>query len=116
MSKRKFSTPGEIFNPNNKRVKNGYQSEKTLNEEPENQTYVDGSIKYVSLQNFMTFQNFTYVPGPKINIVTGANGSGKSSFLQGIVLGLGKFCREMTRFCLSQNCNILLVLRGFMAP
>ena len=38
----------------------------------------------------MTHQEFgPWKPNPRVNLITGANGSGKSSILQAIVIGLG---------------------------
>ena len=51
--------------------------------------YPDGSIVRINLKNFMTHANFDWHPGPRINLITGVNGAGKSSILQAIVLGLG---------------------------
>lgn len=49
-----------------------------------------GSIFRIQLVNFMVHQQFDYYPGPRVNMITGRNGSGKSSVLQAIVIGLGK--------------------------
>ena len=53
-------------------------------------TYKDGNICEIYLENFMTHQEFgPWKPNPRVNLITGANGSGKSSILQAIVIGLG---------------------------
>ena len=38
----------------------------------------------------MSHHDFEWKPGPKINLITGRNGAGKSSILQAIVIGLGE--------------------------
>ena len=42
-----------------------------------------GIIKRISLNNFMCHGEFEWNPNKNVNFVTGANGSGKSSILQG---------------------------------
>ena len=43
-----------------------------------------GIIKRISLNNFMCHAEFEWTPNRNVNFVTGANGSGKSSILQGL--------------------------------
>ena len=50
--------------------------------------YQPGSIVKVSLRNFMTYQQVELVPGPDLNVLIGPNGTGKSSFVCAICLGL----------------------------
>ena len=52
--------------------------------------YCLGAITYIKLTNFMSHHDFEWKPGPKINLITGRNGAGKSSILQAIVIGLGE--------------------------
>ena len=52
--------------------------------------YCLGAIQYIKLTNFMSHHDFEWKPGPKINLITGRNGAGKSSILQAIVIGLGE--------------------------
>lgn len=52
--------------------------------------YKDGNICKISLENFMTHGSLTIEPNARVNLITGVNGSGKSSILQAIVIGLGK--------------------------
>ena len=47
-----------------------------------------GIIEEVKLENFMCHGSFSWQPNKNINFLTGQNGSGKSSILQGLVLGL----------------------------
>jgi chromosome segregation ATPase len=48
-----------------------------------------GLIEHIQLTNFMCHANLAYEPGPQINFITGANGSGKSAILVGLALCLG---------------------------
>ena len=45
-----------------------------------------GIIQKVSLANFMCHGSFEWSPNRNVNFVTGANGSGKSSILQGMYI------------------------------
>ncbi|KAK4982001.1 Structural maintenance of chromosomes protein 5 [Elasticomyces elasticus] len=48
-----------------------------------------GSIVRVSLTNFVTYTNAVFHPGPSLNMVIGPNGTGKSTLVCAICLGLG---------------------------
>lgn len=48
-----------------------------------------GSIRRIKLENFLTYDAVEFEPGPRMNMVVGANGTGKSSILNAICLGLG---------------------------
>ncbi|GKY99360.1 hypothetical protein MPSEU_000890800 [Mayamaea pseudoterrestris] len=52
-------------------------------------TLKPGSIKQILLKNFLTFKDVIITPGARLNIVVGANGTGKSTILNAICLGLG---------------------------
>jgi len=58
------------------------EKEKTL-------CYKPGSIRRVKLKNFLTYSDVEFCPGPRLNIVIGPNGTGKSTILCAICLGLG---------------------------
>mmetsp|Transcript_26638 Transcript_26638/g.55195 ORF Transcript_26638/g.55195 Transcript_26638/m.55195 type:complete len:1127 (+) Transcript_26638:256-3636(+) len=51
--------------------------------------YKPGSIKRVKLKNFLTYDAVEFYPGPRLNVVVGPNGTGKSTILCAICLGLG---------------------------
>lgn len=51
--------------------------------------YKPGSILKVVMHNFMTHSNAVIRPKQRLNIVIGANGTGKSTVLNAICLGLG---------------------------
>lgn len=58
-------------------------------DEPESQ-FVKGAIVKVVLRNFMTYGGPVEIkPGPRLNLVLGPNGTGKSSFVCAMCLGLG---------------------------
>ena len=48
-----------------------------------------GAIKRLVAKNFMCHELLEMPFSPRVNIITGVNGSGKSAVLQAIVLGLG---------------------------
>uniref|UniRef100_A0A0D9XTG6 Structural maintenance of chromosomes protein 5 n=1 Tax=Leersia perrieri TaxID=77586 RepID=A0A0D9XTG6_9ORYZ len=50
--------------------------------------YVPGNIVEIELCNFMTYARLTCRPGPRLNLVIGTNGSGKSSLVCAIALAL----------------------------
>ncbi|KAI8462241.1 MAG: P-loop containing nucleoside triphosphate hydrolase protein [Monoraphidium minutum] len=49
-----------------------------------------GAIKRIRVHNFMTYSNTVEIkPGPRLNLVLGPNGTGKSSLVCAICIGLG---------------------------
>lgn len=48
-----------------------------------------GSIRRVKVTNFVTYERAEFFPGPNLNMVIGPNGTGKSSLVCAICLGLG---------------------------
>ena len=48
-----------------------------------------GAIVRVKLSNFVTYEKAEFFPGPNLNMVIGPNGTGKSSLVCAICLGLG---------------------------
>ena len=48
-----------------------------------------GSIVRVKLENFVTYTAVEFLPGPSLNMVIGPNGTGKSTLVCAICLGLG---------------------------
>ena len=57
-----------------------------------------GVIQKIKLENFMCHSELTLKPNANINFVTGANGAGKSSILQALVLGLGGDSKHTKRY------------------
>ncbi|KAK9808667.1 hypothetical protein WJX72_001584 [[Myrmecia] bisecta] len=50
--------------------------------------YARGSIMSVKVHNFMTYADATVTPGPRLNLVLGPNGTGKSSLVCALCIGL----------------------------
>ncbi|KAI9503085.1 hypothetical protein BX070DRAFT_224706 [Coemansia spiralis] len=48
-----------------------------------------GSIMHISLHNFVTYSKIDISPGPNMNMIIGPNGTGKSTVVCAIALGLG---------------------------
>jgi structural maintenance of chromosomes protein 5 len=51
--------------------------------------YQPGAIIRVKLTNFVTYSSVEFFPGPNLNMVIGPNGTGKSTLVCAICLGLG---------------------------
>ncbi|XP_012059137.1 PREDICTED: structural maintenance of chromosomes protein 5 [Atta cephalotes] len=54
-----------------------------------NDNIEEGIITYIHLENFVTYDKVTVIPGRYLNVIVGPNGSGKSTIVAAIVLGLG---------------------------
>lgn len=67
---------------------NGLQRE-TLRAEGTRRKHQPGSIVRVKLANFVTYTAVEFFPGPSLNMVIGPNGTGKSTLVCAICLGLG---------------------------
>uniref|UniRef100_A0A8I4A1B9 Structural maintenance of chromosomes protein 5 n=1 Tax=Callithrix jacchus TaxID=9483 RepID=A0A8I4A1B9_CALJA len=50
--------------------------------------FVEGSIVRITMENFLTYDICEVSPGPHLNMIIGANGTGKSSIVCAICLGL----------------------------
>lgn len=51
--------------------------------------FVEGSIVKITLTNFVTYDYCEILPGPQMNMIIGPNGTGKSTIVCAIALGLG---------------------------
>ncbi|KAI1379036.1 P-loop containing nucleoside triphosphate hydrolase protein [Hypoxylon crocopeplum] len=56
-----------------------------------------GSIVRVLVEDFVTYEHAEFNPGPNLNMVIGPNGTGKSSLVCAICLGLGFHPRHLGR-------------------
>lgn len=52
-------------------------------------SFLPGSIVRVALNNFVTYDSVEFFPGPYLNMIIGPNGTGKSTIVCAIALGLG---------------------------
>ncbi|CAH1154399.1 unnamed protein product [Phaedon cochleariae] len=51
--------------------------------------YRPGSIRKIEVRNFVTYSHVELYPGPNLNMIIGPNGTGKSTVVAAIILGLG---------------------------
>uniref|UniRef100_A0A3Q2E3Q6 Structural maintenance of chromosomes protein 5 n=1 Tax=Cyprinodon variegatus TaxID=28743 RepID=A0A3Q2E3Q6_CYPVA len=51
-------------------------------------SFVEGSIRRITMKNFLTYDYSEVYPGPNLNMIVGANGTGKSSIVCAICLVL----------------------------
>lgn len=74
---------------------NGYHPQssvlqkETLRARGSRKEHQPGSIVRVELKNFVTYTAVEFFPGPSLNMVIGPNGTGKSTLVCAICLGLG---------------------------
>lgn len=50
---------------------------------------MEGSIVKIVLRNFVTYDYCEFTPGPQLNMIIGPNGTGKSTIVCAVALGLG---------------------------
>lgn len=60
-----------------------------MNSQSNNEDWYNGSIKSITLENFMCHSNFHLTLNPRINFISGLNGSGKSAIQTALVVGFG---------------------------
>ncbi|KAJ8128889.1 hypothetical protein O1611_g4743 [Lasiodiplodia mahajangana] len=80
--------------PPNRRV-NGHAS--TNGRTPDASDFHPGAIVRVRVDNFVTYKHAEFLPGPNLNMVIGPNGTGKSSLVCAICLGLGYHPKHLGR-------------------
>ncbi|KAG0086782.1 Structural maintenance of chromosomes protein 5 [Podila epicladia] len=51
--------------------------------------YQHGAIMKVSMKSFVTYESCSFTPGPNLNMIIGPNGTGKSTIVCALALGLG---------------------------
>jgi len=59
--------------------------------------YHPGAIVRVMVEDFVTYEHAEFLPGPNLNMVIGPNGTGKSSLVCAICLGLGFHPKNLGR-------------------
>jgi ABC-type multidrug transport system fused ATPase/permease subunit len=67
--------------------------------------YKPGAIVRIKVTDFVTYTSAEFFPGPKLNMVIGPNGTGKSTLVCAICLGLGwgpQVCNT-SRCCINQK-------------
>lgn len=84
--------------PQRSSLANGYFDESDeSDEESEEDTFQPGAIKKVRLTNFVTYTSAEFNLGPSLNMVIGPNGTGKSTLVCALCLGLGFDAKLMGR-------------------
>ncbi|MCI4388625.1 hypothetical protein PGIGA_G00088170 [Pangasianodon gigas] len=74
------------------------------------QRFVEGSIVRITMQNFLTYDHSEVFPGPNLNMIVGANGTGKSSIVCAICLGLAGKTAVLGRGDKASHRNQLLLI------
>lgn len=64
------------------------RKEPDVGPEPGVNPYQRGAIVRIKFTNFVTYSDIEFRPGPNLNVVIGPNGTGKSTIVCGICLGL----------------------------
>ncbi|XP_058459192.1 structural maintenance of chromosomes protein 5 [Malaya genurostris] len=60
-------------------------------------TSIIGKIKSVAVKDFVTYDVAIFYPDEHLNIIIGPNGTGKSTIVAAIVLGMGGHCKLLSR-------------------
>ena len=58
-------------------------------QDSESEVYQPGSIRRIKMVNFVTYTAAEFFPGPSLNMIIGPNGTGKSTLVCAICIGLG---------------------------
>ena len=92
--------------PQRNRV-NGTQLSRSRSDEVE--VYQPGSIVRIKMVNFVTYTAAEFFPGPSLNMIIGPNGTGKSTLVCAICIGLGwdtKVSLNWGLYCLEAQFDI----------
>jgi chromosome segregation ATPase len=97
--------------------------------ETSNSQFMEGSIFRVRMHNFLTYSDAEFFPGPRLNLVLGPNGTGKSSIVCALCIGLagspkllgradkvGSFVRHETDQGFVEVCLLLLLPLSLQPP
>lgn len=68
---------------------NDFTDEEIRDGDPRKQKHATGAIVRVHLLNFVTYTDVEFNPAPSLNMIIGPNGTGKSTLVCAICLGLG---------------------------
>ena len=74
---------------NGSSMQNGITNRQTANGTAGIPKHAPGAIVRVKLKNFVTYTEAEFYPNPSLNMVIGPNGTGKSTLVCAICLGLG---------------------------
>ncbi|MGH0145596.1 UNVERIFIED_CONTAM: hypothetical protein FKN15_045494 [Acipenser sinensis] len=89
VGKRKRDVSSELTNINNNNENALIRSpEPGPGDSTQKLQFVEGSIVRIKMYNFLTYDFCEVYPGPNLNMIVGANGTGKSSVVCAICLGL----------------------------
>ncbi|KAK6493008.1 structural maintenance of chromosomes protein 5-like [Huso huso] len=91
IAKRKRVISSELTNINNNNenaLMRPHANEAGPEDSTHNLQFVEGSIVRIKMYNFLTYDFCEVYPGPNLNMIVGANGTGKSSIVCAICLGL----------------------------
>ena len=97
--------------PNGYSATNGLQTE-DLRSQRSLRQHQPGSIVRVKLENFVTYEAVEFFPGPSLNMVIGPNGTGKSTLVCAICIGLG--WSTSVSLMLQESCEFLLTVRQYL--
>lgn len=75
--------------PRHERSRAGAQNDDYDEDNYSEEPHQPGSIVRAALKNFVTYTSVEFHPGPSLNMVIGPNGTGKSTLVCAICLGLG---------------------------
>ncbi|KAJ1532942.1 Structural maintenance of chromosomes protein 5 [Nowakowskiella sp. JEL0078] len=79
----------ETSSQNSKKQRTSTNKGKQVDKNSEVADYCEGAIVRIKLQNFVTYDSLEFFPGPNLNMIIGPNGTGKSTIVCAIALGLG---------------------------
>jgi hypothetical protein len=80
------------------RAMSAHASKRRLHDTHAESEYAPGAIKRVKLHNFMSYVDAeVHNPGPRLNCIVGPNGTGKSSIVNALAIGLGGSLRLTER-------------------
>ncbi|XP_022091241.1 structural maintenance of chromosomes protein 5-like [Acanthaster planci] len=79
--------PGRNVNRNDVVMVNGV-SGKSSRKPGTSKSFVEGSVVRILMENFVTYDKCEFRPGPHLNVIMGPNGTGKSTVVCAMCLGL----------------------------